>query len=101
VQLVDTAGPGVTGVELDVGGTQVSLTRTDGRTAVVRRPGQPDRSLPLLRRELSDLLTEELRRLDADDTYREALEAATQTTGLAARPALREHEWRDPAQAPA
>jgi glucose-6-phosphate dehydrogenase assembly protein OpcA len=97
VVLEDTAGPGVTGVELGVGGTTVSVTRTDGRTAVVRRPGQPDRALPLPRRELSDLLAEELRRLDADDTYGEALEATTGATGLAARPSRRVHEWHDPA----
>ncbi|HUR13437.1 MAG TPA: glucose-6-phosphate dehydrogenase assembly protein OpcA [Mycobacteriales bacterium] len=98
VTLEDTSGPGVTGVELGVGGTSVSLTRTDGRTAVVRRPGQPDRSLPLPRRELSDLLAEDLRRLDADDTYAEALQEATGTSGLPERPKQRVHEWRDPAE---
>lgn len=98
VALEDTPGPGVTGVDLAVGGTTVTLSRTDGRTAVVSRPGQPDRSLPLPRRELSDLLTEDLRRLDADDTYGEALEAATGVTGLSERPSRRVHEWRDPAE---
>jgi glucose-6-phosphate dehydrogenase assembly protein OpcA len=96
--LVDTPGPGVTGVELAVGDTTVTVTRSDGRTAVVSRTGQPDRSLPLPRRELGDLLTEELRRLDADDTYSEALEATTGTTGLAARPGKRLHVWQDPAE---
>jgi glucose-6-phosphate dehydrogenase assembly protein OpcA len=97
VEVEDTPGPGVTGVELGVGGTTVSVTRTDGRTAVVRRPGQPDRALPLPRRELSDLLAEELRRLDADETYGEALQATTGTTGLSLRSGRRVHEWRDPA----
>jgi glucose-6-phosphate dehydrogenase assembly protein OpcA len=96
--LVDTPGPGVTGVELEVDGTTVTVTRTDGRTAVVSRTGQPDRSLPLPRRELGDLLTEELRRLDADDIYREALEATTGTSGLASRPGKRVHVWQDPAE---
>lgn len=98
VVLEDTPGPGVTGVVLTVGGTTVTLSRTDGRTAVVSRAGQPDRSLPLPRRELGDLLTEELRRLDADEAYAEALEAATGTHGLSQRPARRVHEWRDPAE---
>ncbi len=98
VELEDTAGPGITGVELTVGGVAVSLTRTDGRTAVVRRSGQPDRALPLPRRDLSELLNEELRRLDADETYGEALEATTGTSGLAQRPSRRVHEWHDPAE---
>jgi hypothetical protein len=80
-----------------------STSRADSRsaaapaTAVVRRPGQPDRALPLPRRELSDLLAEELRRLDADETYGEALQATTGTTGLSLRSGRRVHEWRDPA----
>ena len=47
------------------------LTRTD----------QPDRTLPLPRRDLGELLAEELRRLDPDEPYAEALEAATGTSG--------------------
>ena len=65
---------------------------------MLRRTGQPDRALPLPRRELSDLLAEELRRLDADDTYAEALQVTTGTTGLADRPARRVHIWQDPAE---
>jgi glucose-6-phosphate dehydrogenase assembly protein OpcA len=98
VALEDTAGPGVTGVELDVGDSTVTVTRTDGRTAVVSRSGHPDRAMPLPRRELGDLLTEELRRLDADDTYAEALQATTGTSGLADRPGKRLHVWQDPAE---
>jgi glucose-6-phosphate dehydrogenase assembly protein OpcA len=98
VTLEDTAGPGVTGVVLAVGDAAVTVTRTDGRTAVVSRTGQPDRTLPLPRRELSDLLTEELRRLDADETYGEALEATTGIAGLAARASQRMHVWQDPAE---
>src|SRR6476661_1248752 len=47
--------------------------------------GLSDRTLPLPRRELGDLLAEELRRLDPDEVYAEALEAATGTSGLAER----------------
>jgi glucose-6-phosphate dehydrogenase assembly protein OpcA len=101
VELEDTSGPGVTGVRLDVGDTTVTVERTDGRTAVLKRTGQPDRTLPLPRRELSDLLAEELRRLDADEIYGEALEATTGTSGLAERPSRRVHIWQDPAEAPA
>ena len=99
VAQVDTAGPGVTGVELNVGDETVAISRTDGRTATLSRTGQPDRAMPLPRRELGDLLAEELRRLDADETYGEALEATTSVTGLAARPATRTHIWQDPLEA--
>jgi hypothetical protein len=36
-------------------------------------PGQPDRAVALKRRETSELIAEELRRLDPDDTYASAL----------------------------
>jgi len=96
VAVHDTPGPGVTGVELVIGDTTVEVTRTDGRTAVLRRTGQPERHLPLPRRQLGDLLTEELRRLDADEPYAEALERTTGLAGLSARPSTRTHIWQDP-----
>jgi glucose-6-phosphate dehydrogenase assembly protein OpcA len=96
VAVHDTDGPGVTGVELVIGDTTVDVSRTDGRTAVLRRTGQPERHLPLPRRDLGDLLTEELRRLDDDEPYAEALEAATGLSGLSARPGQRSHIWQDP-----
>ena len=99
VDVVDSPGPGVTGVRLEVGGDIVEVTRTDGRTAVLRSTGQPDRVLPLPRRTLSDLLTEELRRLDADEVYAEALAATTGTSGLGGRDPRRTFVWFDPAQA--
>ena len=49
-------------------------------------------------RALGDLLSEELRRLDNDEPYREALEAATGVTGLADHSPVREHIWFDPAE---
>ncbi|MGB8652737.1 MAG: glucose-6-phosphate dehydrogenase assembly protein OpcA [Mycobacteriales bacterium] len=100
VELHDTDGPGVTGVELRLDDTTVTISRTDGRTATLSRAGQPDRAMPLPRRELGDLLAEELRRLDADETYAEALETCTGVTGLSGRPATRTHVWQDPADDP-
>jgi len=80
VTLAQSAGPGVTAVALDFadgnGGAQLHLDRPDGRTARLARTGQPDRVLPLPRRELGDLMGEELRRLDPDEPYAEALAAA-------------------------
>ena len=39
---------------------------------------------------------EELRRLDSDEPYSEALEAVTGTHGLSERAACRDHVWFDP-----
>jgi ATP-dependent DNA ligase len=55
--------------------------------------------MPLEQRELGDLLAEELRRLDADQTYAEALAAATGVTGLEETAAARTHVWHDPTEA--
>jgi glucose-6-phosphate dehydrogenase assembly protein OpcA len=93
----DTEGPGVTGVTLAVGGDTVRITRTDGRLATLAHTGQPDRVLPLPRRQLGDLLAEELRRLDPDVTYAEAL---GQTTGTLSDGGPRHHIWQDPAVVP-
>lgn len=97
VALEDTGGPGVTGVTLAVGDCAVRVTRTDGRTALLQRSGQPDRVMPLPRRTLSDLLTEELRRLDPDEVYAEALSTITGTSGLEERSPRRTFMWFDPA----
>ncbi|MFI5775771.1 glucose-6-phosphate dehydrogenase assembly protein OpcA [Nocardia sp. NPDC051570] len=44
-----------------------------GRTATLSRTGEPDQRFALARRETKDCLAEELRRLDADEVYAEAL----------------------------
>ena len=66
--------------------------------ATISQPFRPDATVALPDRPLGDLLSEELRRLDSDEPYREALEAATGVTGLADRPEVREHIWFDPAE---
>ncbi|MGY1815220.1 glucose-6-phosphate dehydrogenase assembly protein OpcA [Blastococcus sp. SYSU D00820] len=66
--------------------------------AVVTQPYRPDATVALPDRPLGDLLGEELRRLDPDEPYAEALEAATGMTGLADRSPVREHVWFDPAR---
>lgn len=95
-QLVDAEGSGLSEVELTAEDATVTISRGGGTTAVLRRTGQPDRTLPLPRRELGELLAEELRRLDPDEPYAEALGKATGTTGLADRPVTRTHQWHDP-----
>ena len=49
--------------------TALLLPRPDGRLATFTSPGHPDRPIALKRRDLPELLAEELRRLDEDDVY--------------------------------
>jgi glucose-6-phosphate dehydrogenase assembly protein OpcA len=96
----DSAGPGVTSAEIVAdGGYRICLSRPDGRLATLTRGNEPERQLPLPRRQLGDLLAEELRRMDPDYVYAEALAAATGVRGLERHTATRSHVWRDPAWA--
>ncbi len=97
VTLEDIDAPGVSEVEIVAGKVTLTLRQVDG-TAVLSRTGQPDRTMPLPDRALGDLLAEELRRLDPDEPYMEALETATGATGLADHPDVRTHEWHDPVE---
>jgi glucose-6-phosphate dehydrogenase assembly protein OpcA len=69
VSRTSSQGPGITRVQLDTKQGPVSLSRYDGKLASLSSPGQPDRPVALKRRELPELLSEELRRLDPDDVY--------------------------------
>jgi glucose-6-phosphate dehydrogenase assembly protein OpcA len=71
-----SSGPGITGVSFAVDGGEITITRPDGRTATLSRPGQPDRHVALHRRDAADLLAEELRRLNPDEIYGETLAVA-------------------------
>jgi|SRR5580658_4600579 glucose-6-phosphate dehydrogenase assembly protein OpcA len=66
-------GPGVTEVNFLTDGGKIVISRADGRTATLSRPGEPDRYVALHRRDIAELLAEELRRLDPDEVYGEAL----------------------------
>ena len=80
--------------------TRCASAREDGRTALLSRTGQPDRRMPLEPRELGDLLAEELRRLDADETYARALGARHRRRRPvdSGRSSAR-HVWHDPTEA--
>jgi glucose-6-phosphate dehydrogenase assembly protein OpcA len=96
-ETAETSGPGITeAAVLAPGGYRVGVSRPDGRLATLTRGGEPERQLPLPRRDLGDLLAEELRRMDPDYVYAEALGAVTGDTALADRPPTRTHVWRDP-----
>jgi glucose-6-phosphate dehydrogenase assembly protein OpcA len=68
-----SGGPGITEVSFVTAAGDIRLSRPDGRTATLSKPGQPDRRVALHRRETAELLAEELRRLDPDEVYAEAL----------------------------
>jgi len=93
---------GIAGVAIDLDdGGAVRATRARGADVLLQRDGQPDSVVTVPDRDLGDLLAEELRRLDADQPYADALSAATGIEGLAERPSKRVHIWRDPAEATA
>jgi len=62
-------GPGITEVVLETREGPIRIARPDGRLATFTSPGRPDRPIALKRRDLPQLLAEELRRLDEDDVY--------------------------------
>jgi len=78
------------------GGSELVLKRRDERSAVITRAGQADRVMPVTPRGLGDLLAEDVRRLDADEVYGEALSAWTGIPDLSARSSKRDHIWHDP-----
>jgi glucose-6-phosphate dehydrogenase assembly protein OpcA len=62
-------GPGITEARLDTKEGPIVISRRDGRLATYSSPDRPDRPVALKRRQLPELLAEELRRLDEDDVY--------------------------------
>ncbi len=62
-------GPGITEVVMTQKAGDITIARPDGRLASFSSPGQPDRPVALKRRDIPELLAEELRRLDEDDVY--------------------------------
>ncbi len=69
---------GITEVRLERASGPVVLSRPDGKRATLEQPGQPPRTFAMPLRSLRECLSEELRRLDADEVYGEVL-----TKGLA------------------
>ncbi|MFF8509159.1 glucose-6-phosphate dehydrogenase assembly protein OpcA [Streptomyces sp. NPDC015492] len=68
-----SAGPGLTSVRMETSSGPIVLDRPDGSLATLSIQGQPDRAVALKRRDTAELIAEELRRLDPDDTYATAL----------------------------
>ncbi|WP_019969508.1 glucose-6-phosphate dehydrogenase assembly protein OpcA [Mycobacterium sp. 141] len=68
-------------VQLTRASETITLTRPQqGVTATLTRTGAPDARIPLARRETRDCLAEDMRRLDADEIYFEALQGIDKVT---------------------
>jgi glucose-6-phosphate dehydrogenase assembly protein OpcA len=76
-----STGPGITEVRFTTTDGDITITRPDGRTATLSRPDQPDRRVALHRRDTTELLAEELRRLNPDEVYGESLTRFAAVTG--------------------
>ncbi|MCS0637338.1 glucose-6-phosphate dehydrogenase assembly protein OpcA [Streptomyces sp. LP05-1] len=94
VRRSSSAGPGLTAVRLETSCGPIALHRPDALLATLSMQGQPDRAVALKRRDTAELIAEELRRLDPDDTYASALRygveklrAAEAESGTEAAPA--------------
>jgi len=82
-----SAGPGITGAQFSTQEGMIEITRFDGRTATLHWPGRAERMVALHRREIAELLAEELRRLDPDEVYAETLSHVQEFAAPAAAPA--------------
>jgi glucose-6-phosphate dehydrogenase assembly protein OpcA len=68
-------GPGLTAVRMATAAGDIAITRPDGLLAYYAVPGQPERLVALKRRDYTELISEELRRMDADDVYERAVKS--------------------------
>ena len=92
-------GKYISSVDLHFGDDYTVTLRNDNYKLIMSRPGQMDSIAPFPNRSTGDVLAEELRRLDADQPYAQALGAVTGHSDLSSRPAVRTHIWNDPALA--
>ncbi|WP_084103882.1 glucose-6-phosphate dehydrogenase assembly protein OpcA [Demequina sp. NBRC 110056] len=70
----DDSVRGLQSITLETPSGEIGIFRPDGHNATLTQPGQPDHTIALPARSLGDCLAEELRRLDDDPVYGEALE---------------------------
>lgn len=79
----NSKGPGITAVRLTAAGGDIVVAREDGLMANYSVPGQPKRAVALKRRDINQLITEELRRMDADDIFEAATRMLTERAARA------------------
>lgn len=97
-------GTGVVGVRLERRSGNVDIVRPDqGNVATLSQVGQPERTLSLPHRSDAECLADELRRLDPDEVYADALirgmRMVSQPKDLTASTAVARGEAASPAQA--
>jgi glucose-6-phosphate dehydrogenase assembly protein OpcA len=78
-------GPGLTAVRMGTAAGDIAITRPDGLLASYAVPGQPERLVALKRRNFTELLSEELRRMDADDVYERTVKSLLDADKAATR----------------
>ncbi|MER7461669.1 glucose-6-phosphate dehydrogenase assembly protein OpcA [Streptomyces sp. NPDC097981] len=83
-QRVTTDGPVITRVRLDSAAGEIRVDRPDGALATLVLPDGPDRRVALKIRSKAELISEELRRLDADEVYASALRRRPAQASLSA-----------------
>jgi glucose-6-phosphate dehydrogenase assembly protein OpcA len=78
-------GPGITSVTLETRDGEIMIVRYDGKIGTLSVPGQPDRPVALKRRDIEDLLAEELRHLDPDEVYADTVKELVRLSSGSAR----------------
>ncbi len=91
----------IRGVQIGFADGKTTRATIEGANLVLHREGQQDSFMPFGERSLGALLAEELRRLDHDHVYAEALSNVTGVEGIEEHSAARTHVWHDPAMAAA
>ena len=86
----------ISGVQISFDNDKATRATLEGSSLVLRREGQQDSYMPFGERPLGELLAEELRRLDHDHVYAEALSTVTGVPGIEDRTAVRKHIWHYP-----
>ena len=75
IERATSRGPGITDVTLNTKHGDIDISRPDGTLAQFSIPDAPTRPVALKRRDIAELLAEELRRLDPDDIYEQTVTA--------------------------
>lgn len=95
-------GPGLTAVRISTSCGPITLDQTDDPLATLSIEGQPDRAVALKRPDTAELIAQELRRLDPDDTYASALRYGVDRliTGAAEDPSQEPPAEKPPPEGP-
>jgi glucose-6-phosphate dehydrogenase assembly protein OpcA len=81
-----SSGPGMTAARMTTASGDIAITRPDGLLASYAVPGQPERLVALKRRNLTELISEELRRMDEDEVYERTAKSLLDERRTTAKP---------------